>query len=889
MGRIFLIFAIPALFAGSFAAQSVFIRINQAGFAKNDVKTAVVISKAPANDRFSVTDASGKIVLVGLPMQLPASEWNGQFPYLYRLDFSSIRLEGNYRISFGDAAISFNVGPYPGYQDDLLAFMRQQRCGYNPYLGVACHRFDGRAFYSPLPDGTFVDASGGWHDAGDQLKYLITASNATARMMLAYELEKTKFADDVDDAGLQRPNGIPDVLDEARWGLEWIQKLHPAPDQLYHQVADDRDHRGFKLPDQDNADYGWGPNSYRPVYFADGKPQGLGQYKSKSTGIANIAGRSAAAMAMAYRIWKSFSQNRGTGQKNSRNYLNSKELSVPSHRGTSVEQTWNKMEQAAVSGSLFAARCLQAAKELYAMGKRQQGFQQGNSFGAPYRYNEITWADDMEWAAAELYRATRESQYLAGAKRYAKLAGTTGWTDYPDSSMGADMSRHYEMYPFLNIGHFALYQVADNKTKEELAGYYRTQLERISARAKRNPYGVGVPFLWCSSNLVVNVVTQILLYERMTGDTRYRKLAVDHRDWLLGKNPWGTSMFEGIPAGGESPEDTHLPTVQILKKQVAGGLVDGPIAIETYRSLRGLTLTKPDEFAAFQPGTVVYHDDVGDYSTNEPTMDGTADATLMMAAWSSVRSPHVSKGSSLPAANSRFTYDHGAITRGNTDRRKLALVFTGDEYAEGAQTIANVLQKRGVKASFFLTGRFFRNVEFRSGIEKLKNDGHYLGPHSDDHLLYADWTDRNKTLVTREEFEKDLNGNYLAMATFGIDRSDANIFLPPYEWYNRTIMDWTSAMGVTLVNFTPGTRSNADYTTLQDKNYIGSDTILDSIKAYEAKDPNGLNGFILLMHIGAGPKRTDKFYNKLDPLIVWLRSKNYEMVRIDELLSNASR
>jgi peptidoglycan/xylan/chitin deacetylase (PgdA/CDA1 family) len=152
--------------------------------------------------------------------------------------------------------------------------------------------------------------------------------------------------------------------------------------------------------------------------------------------------------------------------------------------------------------------------------------------------------------------------------------------------------------------------------------------------------------------------------------------------------------------------------------------------------------------------------------------------------------------------------------------------------------------------------------------------------------LYADWNNRERTLLTREEFEKDLNGNYAAMARLGIARSDANMFLPPYEWYNRTIADWTSAMGVTLVNFTSGTRSNADYTTTDDKNYIGSDAILDSIKTYEAKDPNGLNGFILLMHIGAGPKRTDKFYDKLDPLIMWLRSKNYEMVRIDLLLLN---
>ena len=64
---------------------------------------------------------------------------------------------------------------------------------------------------------------------------------------------------------------------------------------------------------------------------------------------------------------------------------------------------------------------------------------------------------------------------------------------------------------------------------------------------------------------------------------------------------------------------------------------------------------------------------------------------------------------------------------------------------------------------------------------------------------------------------------------------------------------------------------------------------MDSIKSYEGKDPAGLNGFILLMHIGAGPKRTDKFYDRLDPLIMWLRSKNYEMVRVDDLLSSSPR
>ncbi|MGD9561621.1 MAG: glycoside hydrolase family 9 protein [Pyrinomonadaceae bacterium] len=857
MKTIVLVLAILA-FTLAAHGQIAYIHINQAGYQPSDNKKAIVMSKKPLSGFFGAEDLNtGKPMLLRMPIRpIPASPWGGDFDHYYELDFSSIKVPGRYRIRLETSesvSADFTIGLYSAYHEDLLFFMRQQRCGYNPFLDAVCHIRDGRSFYAPFPDETFVDASGGWHDAGDQLKYLITASNATARMMLAYELEKAKFGDFVDDLGREdRPNSIPDILDEAKWGLDWIHKLHPKAGQLFHQVADDRDHRGFKLPENDNADYGWGPNSYRPAYFADGKPQGLSQFKSKATGIANIAGRSAAAMAMAYRIWK-------------------------------VDLKWNG----------FAEKCLQAAEELYAMGKRQEGFQQGNSFGAPYRYNEDTWADDMEYAAAELFKATRKPAYLADAKRYAKLAGTTSWMEFEDSSMGEQMSRHYQMYPFTNVGHFALYPLVDAKTKRELAGYYRSGIERIVARAKTNPYGVGVPFLWCSNNLVVAFITQVHLYELMTGDKRYHDAMIAHRDWLLGKNPWGTSMFEGIPANGEYPEDTHLPTVQLLKKQVRGGLVDGPIAASTYNGLIGLTLHQPDEFALFQPRDVVYHDDVGDYSTNEPTMDGTADAILVMAMFSRassprvssprVSSPHVSKGSSNNP-NASFTYVEAGITRGDKTSKRMALVFTGDEFAEGGTTIADALAKHNVKASFFLTGRFYRTRANRQIIERLKKDGHYLGPHSDTHLLYADWNDRNKTLVTREQFERDLNDNFAAMRPFGIDRRQVPFFLPPYEWYNREIADWSSALGYQIINFTPGTRSNADYTTDDDKNYISSDAIMAKIKEYEAKDPNGLNGFILLTHIGSGPKRTDKFHDRVEELIKWLKAKGYDPVRIDEML-----
>jgi endoglucanase len=208
------------------------------------------------------------------------------------------------------------------------------------------------------------------------------------------------------------------------------------------------------------------------------------------------------------------------------------------------------------------------------------------------------------------------------------------------------------------------------------------------------------------------------------------------------------------------------------------------------------------------------------------------------------------------------------------------LVFTGDTFAEGGDHIANTLKAKHVDASFFFTGNFYRNREFERLIKRLNSDGHYLGPHSDRHLLYCSWTNRDSLLVSRDQFTKDLLANYTAMEKFGIKKKNARYFIPPYEWYNDSISNWTSRLGIQLINYSPGTRSTADYTTPDLKNYRSSEEIMQSIKA----KGDDLNGFILLLHIGTANARTDKFYRRLDELIEFLRSRKYEMVRIDELL-----
>lgn len=575
----------------AFAQSQTYIRANQIGYHPHDPKVAIVLSKETPPNQFTVKDEKTESTFFQGKV-LPVSGAWGQFNHHAELNFTSLKTEGRYFIQLGSArSASFDIHRdiTSALPDQLLEFMRQQRCGYNPFVDAVCHSFDGRTAFGPLAAGSYLDASGGWHDAGDQLKYLLTSSNATAQLLLAYQLADNQrgapgqYADKFNSLGQPGANGLADILDEARWGLEWMLKLHPASDQLYHQVADDRDHKGFRLPQSETVDYGWGPGSYRVVYFADGKPQGLKEYQSQSNGVANLAGRYAAAMALGYQIWIRDPQSRGLAEK-----------------------------------------LLQAGIEVYALGKLKEGVQQGNSYGAPYRYAETTWADDMEWGAAELFRATRRPAYLADAKRYAFMARAESW-------MGKEEAGHYQYYPFINIGHFRLYDLVDVTTKRRLAAFYREGIEASVRMGLQNPYDVGAPFIWCSNNLVVALATQCMMYELMTGERRYRDFAAKQVDWLLGRNPWGISMFTKIPGTGSYPHDVHLFANALLKREVRGGLVDGPVYKRVFQSLRGVFIKEPDPFAAFQDERAVYHDDINDYSTNEPTMDGTASAILLFA------------------------------------------------------------------------------------------------------------------------------------------------------------------------------------------------------------------------------------------------------------------
>lgn len=820
----FLLLAISLLFTLQIHADQ-WIRINQLGYLPETKKVAVFMGEETIDlKQYKLIDAiTGKTVRT-YQNPKPTGEL-GNMKVTYRLDFSDFTADGLYYLEAGNAkspAFPINDYVYNGTADFLLKYMRQQRCGYNPFLKDSCHTHDGYIIYHPTKTGQRIDVTGGWHDATDYLQYTTTSANAIYQMMFAYQQNPESFGDAYDANGLPGSNGIPDIVDEIKWGLDWLDKMNPEKGEMYNQIADDRDHAGMRLPTDDKVDYGYGPGNGRPVYFCSGEKQVRGQFENATTGVASTAGKFASCFALGAEILKDYYPE-------------------------------------------FAQKIGAKADDAYQHGVKYPGACQTASVKSPYIYEEDNWVDDMELAAAQLYLVTKDKKYLEQAVEYGRREPITPW-------MGADSARHYQWYPFMNMGHYLIANVeGDDRLNREFVRNMRTGIQRTYEKAVQSPFMHGIPYIWCSNNLTTAMLTQCRLYRETTGDNTYEEMEASMRDWLFGCNPWGTSMIVELPLWGDYPSQPHSSYLNAGVGNTPGGLVDGPVYYNIFRNLRGVELRGGEDYKRFQPGMMVYHDGIHDYSTNEPTMDGTACLTYYLSA--------LQKDGMKRAGmkNDKNIYSNDGIVRADPSKKQITLIFTAADKADGADKIITTLKKNNIKGAFFFTGDFFKL--YPEVVQRLKAEGHYVGAHSYGHPLYCSWEDRNKTLISYEDFVKDLTANYKQLEEAGISYADAPLFVPPYEHYNKEIAAWTRSLGLQLMNFTAGTWTNADYTTPDMKNYRSSKDIYERVMEVEKKE--GLNGHIMLIHFGTDDKRTDKFYDTyMEKMIKTLSKKGYSFVPV---------
>ena len=353
------------------------LRVNHVGYGPGDSKIALAMTdQGLGGQTFEVRTSWGQGRAFTGKVGADRGRY-GPFAHVYALDFSPLTVKGRYVVRIGGV----DSPVFPVTEDahaQLLAkslvFFRVQRCGTGPARGhAACHAQDGVARGGPA-DGTLVRADGGWHDAGDYIKFLITSGYVTSLMLATYLRLPDAFADD--DA-----NRVPDLLEEARVGLEWMLKLWDAPRGiLYYQVSDASDHGTWRMPEKDKE--------ARPVWACE---PGRG---------ANVAGKAAASLALASVIWND--------------------------PGKPYFDT------------ALAASYLAAARQIYAYGKARPLAQPSNP---PEFYREQSFEDDLALAAVALFRATGEATFLQEARAFARAAGGAAALSWSDSHALA----HYEI------------------------------------------------------------------------------------------------------------------------------------------------------------------------------------------------------------------------------------------------------------------------------------------------------------------------------------------------------------------------------------------------------------------------------------------------------------
>ncbi len=571
------------------------IRINQLGYQAGSKKIAVWCAKDDQLVKtFQLIDATTKKIAFSGSAGKPFGAY-GPFTQSHRLNFSSFTKPGKYYLQVDKTKspeLTIDKDVYKGSADFCLRYMRQQRSGFNPFLKDSCHTHDGYILYggnAGIKDSTYIDVVGGWHDASDYLQYVTTSANATYHLLMAYRDFKNVFADNHLSNGLEGKNGITDVLDEAKWGLDWLLKMHPRKDWMFNQIADDRDHMGMRIPKQDSF---YGKGYQRPAYFVSGEPQQRGKFMNNTTGTSSTAGKFASVFALAETLYQTDSLFRQTNKQ----------------RG-------------------YYAKAFDA----YDYGNKKKGVTQTASVKSPYIYAEDNWVDDMELASAAIHQMIIQQpnggdsgSYMIQALEFAKQEKITLW-------LGADTAKHYQWYPFINIGHYELAKQLKGAQRDTIISYYKQGIQKVWNKAKNNAFYRGIPYIWCTNNLTTSFAIQCMWYRQLTGDKQFEELEQANLDWLFGLNPWGTSMVYGLPSWGDTPVDPHSAFTHIKNYPIDGGLIDGPVYGSIYKNLIGITLYQPDEYAEFQSDLAVYHDDYGDYSTNEPTMDGTASLIYLLA------------------------------------------------------------------------------------------------------------------------------------------------------------------------------------------------------------------------------------------------------------------
>ena len=598
--------------------------MDQVGYdVRGAIRRAYLLAPVSATGAtFEVRDASGAVAFAGPVPPASLGPWSKAYGFVYPLDFGSVTAPGTYTVVVTGpvSAVSpaFRIDTaanlFSPLLSNALAFYEAQRDGPDVVASVLdrepAHLHDKAAsVYAPPvydADGVLVhdlrrlggpvDASGGWADAGDYVKFVQTTSYVVDVMLAGVR----------DRPDLVGPGSRADFTGEARFGLDWLLKMwNDRTRTLYYQVGigdgNDTilgDHDSWRLPQADDTlggtDRALRYVRHRPVFRAG--PPG-------SPISPNLAGRLAAAFAECSQVFRA-------------------------------------------TDRAYADRCLRAGEHVYALADTTPGALLSVS---PFDfYPETQWRDDLELGATELATAVAnagpvgvrglpqvDARYYLGQAAHWAAAYVTGPKDFDSLNL----------YDVAGLAHDELAKAIATAgspaglaiSRATLVKDMRARLDAAVAHAGADPFGFGGDYAnFDSAAHALGLATMASEVDELTGTTAYAAFGRRQLDVILGSNAWGVSLIVG--AGTTFPHCIHHQIANLVgaldgtSPLLLGAVVNGPNGPQGDTGLPdGARACSTPGFSTFDGHGGLFVDESGSWPTVEPALDYSVGQVLAFA------------------------------------------------------------------------------------------------------------------------------------------------------------------------------------------------------------------------------------------------------------------
>ncbi|HEX8064221.1 MAG TPA: glycoside hydrolase family 9 protein [Allosphingosinicella sp.] len=559
--------AASAAFLAAAESPPAQIRLNQVGLLPDGPKRAMLPSAEKRPLPWRLTDRDGKVVASGNTEVFGVDRWSGE--HVHRIDFTSVRRAGSgYRLQAGGAQsrpFAISADAFQRLPGAALSYFYQNRAGIpiearfagGPQWARPAGHPDERATCVSGKDSKgnawpgcsyTLDVAGGWYDAGDHGKYVVNAGISVWTLMNLYERGRLRGAPGPFPDGAaaipEAGNGVSDILDEARWEIEFLLKMQvPEGTRLRLPVGAKESAPGLAFSEIDAsgmAHHKVADEKWTPLPTAPHKDPERRQLFPPSTGATlNLA----AAAAQCARLWRE------------------------------IDAT-------------FSARCLAAAERAWTAARRNPNIYPIADFTGSGAYGDTDFTDEFYWAAAELFLTTRDPRYQDAVKassfyRVGRVP-EPGW-----NSVAALGTISLALAPDLP---------GDERSRQR-AAILAAADAYLADSAKTGyavPYAPARGYPWGSSGAILNRAILLALAHDFTGDAQYRDGVVDALDFILGRNPLDRSFVSGFGARPMANPHHRFWARQFdpaFPPPPPGGLSGGPndtaMAEEVARALKG--------------------------------------------------------------------------------------------------------------------------------------------------------------------------------------------------------------------------------------------------------------------------------------------------------------